>query len=174
MSNDSDPQAASDTLWANIESIDLGPIRFKLLNDDHGGGWSRELVELVEPWYRRFLFLNAKYHKTGRAIVPNRLIDEFWHTHILDTEKYEADCIQTIGYFLHHFPYFGMRGSEDATNLATSFSDTMELYEAEFGERPDFTASLTGAHAADCANACGSPCSTGGDESYSMAWRPTA
>src|SRR5439155_1429263 len=35
---------------------------------------------------------------------------------------------------LHHFPYFGMRGEEDAANLAEAGNTTNRLYEKEFGE----------------------------------------
>lgn len=51
---------------------------------------------------------------------------------ILDTEKYAQDCERVFGYFLHHFPYFGMRGEEDAAKLAASAGETKGLFEQEF------------------------------------------
>ena len=65
----------------------------------------------MELEYRRFLTLMKKYpHEQTSPLVD---VDMFWHYHILDTMKYAADCEAVFGYFLHHFPYVGMRGEED-------------------------------------------------------------
>ena len=118
-----------------IMALDLAPIKVKLMEPDEGLGWSRNQCDLVEVWYKRYLVLSLLYPE--ESIVPNREIDEFWHQHILDTRKYADDCQATFGYFLHHFPYFGMRGEEDAKNLASSFAKTLDLFQAEFGESLD-------------------------------------
>jgi hypothetical protein len=68
-----------------------------------------------------------------KAIVPSSVVDDFWHLHILDTQKYYADCELFLGYFLHHFPYFGMRSEEDAQNLKTAWENTLAIYEEYFG-----------------------------------------
>jgi hypothetical protein len=62
------------------------------------------------------------------SVVPTHDIDEFWHQHILDTRKYAEGCQNALGQFLHHFPYFGMRGDEDRNNLDKSFRQTRELH----------------------------------------------
>ena len=67
-------------------------------------------------------------------IVPSKEVDGFWHQHILDTRKYAEDCDTLFGFFLHHFPYFGMRGVQDEANLAAAFAETRRIYEATFGE----------------------------------------
>ncbi len=54
--------------------------------------------------------------------------------HILDTRKYAADCETTFGYFLHHFPYLGLRGEEDAQALQAAFLEMQRLTVEEFGE----------------------------------------
>lgn len=115
-----------------IAELDLRPIKVKLMDSHSGECWSQEYTDHVEVWYRRFLLLSQKYPST--AIVVNDAIDTFWHYHILDTRKYAEDCQAVFGHFLHHFPYFGMRGDEDAANLQRSFSNTMQLIELEFGE----------------------------------------
>jgi hypothetical protein len=51
----------------------------------------------------------------------------------LDTQKYQEDCERVFGYFLHHFPYFGMRGEEDAENLKHAWAESCALYEKRFG-----------------------------------------
>ena len=129
---------------ANVMALDLECIKFKLVNSDEGPGWSREKVEDVCVQYRRFLFLCAT---VGKGIVPTKDIDEFWHYHILDTRKYAEDCEHAFGFFLHHFPYLGMRGEEDAALLKQYFENTKELYHQEFGVE-------YGVGSADCEN-CG-------------------
>ena len=47
------------------------------------------------------------------------------------------DCDKVFGGFLHHFPYFGMRGAEDAAALSQAYDETLSLYEAEFGLAPE-------------------------------------
>ncbi|MEK7148414.1 MAG: hypothetical protein AAB770_00685 [Patescibacteria group bacterium] len=114
-----------------IDQLDLGPIKVKLMRED-GENWSLEQVNMAEKWYKRFLFLNLMH--PSLSIVPTKVIDTFWHYHILDTMKYAKDCQNVFGYFLHHFPYFGMRGDEDAKNLDDAFANTKDLFHREFGE----------------------------------------
>ena len=68
-------------------------------------------------------------------------MDKFWHAHILDTRKYIEDCERVFGCYLHHFPYFGMRGADDAAALARAGERTRALYEEEFGAKPGRTGS---------------------------------
>lgn len=120
-----------------IEALDLGPIKFKLMDREEGAGWSREFVEHMEVQYKRYLTLVAKYpHET---IAPAKDVDRFWHAHILDTRKYMDDCKRVFGFYLHHFPYFGMRGPDDAAALARAGERTRQLYEADFGARSGST-----------------------------------
>lgn len=114
-----------------LEELDLSPIKEKILLNE---SFTRELVEVIEKWYKRFLFLNYKY--PTHSIVPNELIDLFWHNHILDTRKYSTDCINLFGSFLHHFPYFGMRGEEDRNQLNIAYEQTKKFFLLEFGEIP--------------------------------------
>ena len=65
--------------------------------------------------------------------MPSKLVDKFWHLHILDTEKYIEDCRHCFGSILHHFPYFGMRGDQDAANLQSAYGKTFVLYQQAFG-----------------------------------------
>ena len=128
---------------AAIDALDLGCIKLKLMDRDEGYGWSREFADQMELAYRRFLTLMAKYpHET---IAPSKDVDRFWHAHILDTLKYAEDCQGVFGYFVHHFPYFGMRGEGDAKNLAAAAERTRALYEREFGARVGENAAFCGA-----------------------------
>jgi hypothetical protein len=123
---------AQEQIIASIQALDLSPIKFKLMDTEEGHGWSREYADRIEIEYKRFLTLLVKYPEA--SIAPSKVVDKFWHGHILDTMKYAEDCHHVFGYFLHHFPYFGMRGNDDAANLAAA-SDTMHrLYRQEFGD----------------------------------------
>lgn len=113
-----------------IDSIDLSPVKFKLV-EEHG--WAREKADTMEREYRRFLYLCTSQAEV--PVVPSEDIDEFWHNHILDTRKYATDCQEVFGRFVHHFPYLGMRGEEDAKLLQRSFEETKGLYERVFGEK---------------------------------------
>src|SRR6267142_2382632 len=117
---------------AAIQALDLDPIKFKLMDAEEGQGWSREYVDQMAIEYKRFLTLSVKY--PDETIAPSKDVDKFWHGHILDTMKYAEDCQNVFGYFLHHFPYFGMRGEEDAANLAEAGRTANRLYEKEFGD----------------------------------------
>lgn len=122
------PQEMVEAIFA----LDLDPIKVKLMDAKEGQGWSRDEAERHELQYRRFLALLARY--PDEVIVPDTDVDKFWHAHILDTMKYAEDCQDIFGYFLHHFPYFGLRGEEDAANLSQAARNTKRLYQKEFGD----------------------------------------
>lgn len=115
-----------------IHQLDLGCIKFKLMDAEEGKGWSRAKVDKVEILYKRFLILKAK--NPSVSVVPTHDIDDMWHAHILDTAKYIDDCNEIFGFYLHHFPYLGMRGTEDRKNLEQAFATTREMFIREFGE----------------------------------------
>jgi 3D (Asp-Asp-Asp) domain-containing protein len=48
--------------------------------------------------------------------------------------KYAKDCEQAFGYFVHHYPYIGMRGKEDEQVRLDSGERMRTLYEATFGD----------------------------------------
>lgn len=141
MRSDESQQTLND-----IAALDLEPIKFKLVTEC---GHAREDVEVLDKWYRRFLFLTVKYRT--RPIVVSEAIDEFWHQHILDTRKYASDCEAVFGKgeFLHHFPYFGLRGEADQQALRVAYQATLELMRQEFGETPDEELRVLGTNAAD-------------------------
>nr|WP_229416175.1 hypothetical protein [Massilia sp. PDC64] len=112
--------------------LDLEPIKTKLMHVESGEGWSLDKANAVEKEYRRFLCLMKMYPE--EAIAPLVDVDTFWHYHILDTMKYAVDCEQAFGYFVHHYPYVGMRGGDDDQFRIDSGERMQSLYEATFGE----------------------------------------
>jgi hypothetical protein len=115
-----------------IAELDLEPIKVKLMHKESGEGWSLERANAIEFEYRRFLILMKKYPDEQTAPLVD--VDTFWHYHILDTLKYAADCEAVFGYFLHHFPYIGLRGEADEEAHQRVGERMKELYEATFGE----------------------------------------
>jgi len=123
--------AEVEAALARVAELDFSMLKHKLGQEK---GWSSEYQEEVEYLYRRYLALNIVY--PDRKICPTGPIDEFWHAHILDTRAYERDCEYLFGHFLHHFPYFGMRGPEDYTALQSAFDDSRDLFIRHFGVDP--------------------------------------
>lgn len=136
------------------ERLDLGNVRMKLSDPEEGKGFSDEQCDLAEGEYRKFLALHLLFPDAD--IVPCHLVDDIWHQHILDTIAYRQDCDRIFGRFLDHFPYFGMRGDEDARDLLDAYDDTLAKYESQFGATPEGTWRMVDAKA-KCHNKPGGP-----------------
>lgn len=134
----------------DIEALDLTLIKQKLQDKEESEGWSTDRCDQIEIEYKRFLVLKRAYPE--KDIVPNGSIDKFWHQHILDTAKYAVDCHDLFGYFLHHYPYFGMNGEQDAKNLTAAFEETKYLYKKHFGV--DYIGSAKRCKAPKCRTQC--------------------
>lgn len=118
-----------------IDSIDFSMLIHKLAIPDANISriWCPEMAKIAVDYYRNFLWLLRKYG-TKEVLAPSTEIDEIWHHHILDTYKYHEDCRAIFGTYLHHYPYFGMRGATDSVELVEAFSRTQALHYEEFGE----------------------------------------
>lgn len=89
--------------------------------------WTLERASKAEVEYRKFLALIKQ--NAGFMIVPwldekgRDDLDQFWHQHILDTQKYENDCKQIFGKIIHHDPHVA-KGSDKEKQAAKM---TLEL-----------------------------------------------
>lgn len=137
-----------------IANLDLEMVKMKLREPEEGENWTHEQCDSAELEYKRYLQLCKKY---GKGIVPNKIMDTFWHYHILDTRAYHTDCNTIFGHYLHHFPYFGMRGEQDALDLKNAFLQTKEKYRDTFGEEIARDSHTDCWH--DCENRCWHACS---------------
>jgi hypothetical protein len=117
-------------MWGAIDALDFERIKAKLLHR-HRGAMTSEAVAHAEAGYRQFLKLAAKY--PDEPVVPNEEVDEFWHMHILDTQRYAADCERIFGYVMHHNPYMGIDGEEDEARLLEAAERSEKLFAREFG-----------------------------------------
>ncbi|TAK57493.1 hypothetical protein EPO17_01820 [Patescibacteria group bacterium] len=121
------------TQIAAIQALDFEMIKRKLmLPPDEGKSFTQEQADEAEKWYKRYLTLMVL--RPDHVHVPNGPIDAFWHQHILDTQRYGADCEQCLGFFLHHYPYFGLNGPDDAQNRDRAFDQTNAFYREIWGE----------------------------------------
>lgn len=154
----------AEVVKTRIAELDLEPIKFKLADTEK---YDAKEIAVVDKWYRRFLFMAWKMPKT--AVVVPEPIDKMWHHHILDTRKYADDCKTVFGEFLHHFPYFGLRGDEDARALRVAFQKTSELMQGEFGEnsaeelaqlRPEWAEEDAASSCSDCSGIWAMPSSS--------------
>ena len=161
--------------FKTITELDLEPIKVKLMHEESGEGWSLERANAVEFEYRRFLYLMKKFPQEQTA--PLQDVDTFWHYHILDTLKYATDCQAVFGYFLHHFPYIGLRGAPDEAAHHRVGERMKQLYEATFHEpyvRADreataFSGARTAFSGAPAATAFSGAHTTGGQTAFSGA-----
>lgn len=114
-----------------VDAIDLEPIAFKLMYPEPDvTNMSLADADQAVAQYRAFLTLCAWY--PDESIVPTKAIDEVWHTHIQDTEKYAEDCLTAFGRMVHHFPYFGLRGADDRAAWEAAGKRTWALFRDHF------------------------------------------
>jgi hypothetical protein len=122
---------------AAIQAMDLESVKVRLMDPELGEGWTQEYADSIETAYRTYLSMLAKYQEHAEDIMLAKDVDEFWHTHILQTMKYADDCQGVFGAFLHHNPHVGRRTAEDMEKRAASAEATRRLYANEYGDRSD-------------------------------------
>jgi hypothetical protein len=113
-----------------VGQLDFSKINKKLQYDDPKR-WNDKTIAETEEAYRRFLALNLLYPNKNLAVT--RLLDDYWHNHILDTRKYAADCEKVFGKLLHHYPYFGLPGEKDEGENVPALAVTQRIWEQAFG-----------------------------------------
>jgi hypothetical protein len=106
-----------------IQELDLEPIKYKLIKEQN---WTIDKADKVEKLYKTYLLLFALYPHEEH--VPTQDIDDMWHGHILDTQKYMADCQDIFGYYLHHYPYLGLMDAADVVRATAQFDATRQRF----------------------------------------------
>jgi hypothetical protein len=107
---------------ADIMALDLEAQGFKLCLEE---GWTVEQVDEAIGRYRAFL--HAIRHHPGHPLAPSKQVDTVWHAHILDTERYISDCQRLFGRYVHHYPYSGLLGEDEAEMQRHHFEKTQEV-----------------------------------------------
>ncbi len=116
-----------------IQQLDLESVKLRVMDAELGEGWTREYAESIEAAYKTYLSMVVKYQDQAEDIMLSKDVDEFWHTHILQTMKYADDCQKVFGTFLHHNPHIGERTPEVLEKRVELAEKTRHLYEREFG-----------------------------------------
>src|SRR5712692_392045 len=129
---------------ASIRALDLESVKIRLMDPELGEGWSREYAEGIEQGYRTYLTMLAKYQDHAEDILLSKDVDEFWHTHILQTIKYTEDCETVFGKYLHHAPHIGEVTSADIEKRIALAEKTRRLYQQEFGNTQNYEAAWSG------------------------------
>jgi hypothetical protein len=119
---------------AAIRALDLESVKSRLMDAEVGKGWSREHADDVETAYKNYLTMLVKYQDDAEDILLSKDVDEFWHTHILQTAKYADDCQNVFGTFVHHSPHLGPRSEAVQQKRSDLAEKTRALYEREFGD----------------------------------------
>src|SRR5712691_9729680 len=133
-----------EQLITAINALDLESVKIRVIDPELGKGWTREHAEGIERGYRTYLTMLAKYPDHAEDILLSKDVDEFWHTHILQTIKYTEDCEEVFGKYLHHAPHIGEVTSADKEKRVALAEKTRSLYQKEFGDEEDYNAAWAG------------------------------
>src|SRR5712675_1221856 len=133
-----------EQVMAAIHALDLESVKIRMMDPELGEGWTREYAEGIEQGYRNYLTMLAKYQDHAEDILLSKDVDEFWHTHILQTIKYTEDCEVVFGKYLHHAPHIGEVTSAVKEKRMILAEKTRRLYQREFGDEQDYDAAWAG------------------------------
>jgi hypothetical protein len=112
---------------AAIQSLDLEPVKLRMMDAELGEGWTQEYADSIEVAYKTFLIMLVKFPDDAEDILVSKDVDEFWHNHILHTLKYAEDCQKVFGNFLHHNPQPVARSVADLQKRRESAEKTCAL-----------------------------------------------
>jgi hypothetical protein len=129
---------------AAIQALDLEPVKLRVMDPELGEGWTRDYADSIETAYKTYLTMLVKYQDHAEDILLSKDVDEFWHTHILQTMKYADDCDKAFGAFLHHQPHIGEVTEADQEKRAMLAEKTRRLYQMEFGSENAGAAAWSG------------------------------
>jgi hypothetical protein len=127
-----------------IQGLDLEPVKLRVMDPKLGEGWTREYADSIEIAYKNYLTMLVKYQDDAEDILLAEDVDEFWHTHILQTIKYADDCQSVFGNFLHHSPHVGEVSQADLEERDEKAEKTRQLYQREFGSAQHAEAAWNG------------------------------
>jgi hypothetical protein len=83
-----------------IHNLDLEAVRKRLITKK---GWTSAHADRMIEEYREYLAL-FYFHPEDELVPPSQDLDDVWHEHILDTQRYSEDCQRVFGRFIHHVP----------------------------------------------------------------------
>jgi len=117
-----------------ILQIDWQPLLLGLQHHEKTKSWLWQDQASAIVKYALFLYLAQMY--PHHQLVPTTEIDEVWHLHLLNTEKYLSDCEYLLGYYLHHKPFFGLYNNFEKRQLQIHRDATINLFITHFHLNP--------------------------------------
>jgi hypothetical protein len=123
-----------EVMLATIQALDLESVKTRIMDPKLGEGWTRAYADSIERAYKTYLSMLVKNPDDAEDIMLSKDVDEFWHTHILQTIKYHEDCEAVFGKYLHHQPHIGELTEADIARREALAEKTRVLYEREFGD----------------------------------------
>lgn len=99
---------------------------------------SLELANKKVDAYKEFIALKTMLGREednahARIISPTSEIDEVFHLHVLDTEKYSGQIKRMTGRMIHHYP----DDAHDVEGRRERLNNLAVLYQAAFGKDPE-------------------------------------
>jgi hypothetical protein len=96
-------------------------------------GWSLTYSMKVIEEYKKFIYLSIV---TGRSLTPSDEVDQAWHLHLIYSYSYWVEMCSNLlgGAKLHHGPTKG--GEKERVRFDNQYSETLRIYEEEFGYPP--------------------------------------
>jgi hypothetical protein len=133
-----------EVMLAAIQALDLESVKVRVMDPKVGEGWTQEYADSIERAYKTYLSMLVRNPSDAEDIMLSKDVDEFWHTHILQTIKYHDDCEAVFGKYLHHQPHIGELTEADLAKREVLAEKTRRLYEREFGDAGASTAAWSG------------------------------
>jgi hypothetical protein len=115
---------------AVLEGLDFLPYIERIHLEDYKLPKTSDLLAVREA--KRFLALPLLVPEPEHKFVPATIVDEVWHSFILDTEVYMAACNQIYGRYLHHKPRSN-RAETVAESIGLPYRYTKDLLDHMFG-----------------------------------------
>lgn len=101
---------------AAIPNFDLTHVMSRVAKENPD--WTPERLNSAENAYRVFM-AQAKATPREEHHNPSKDMDEVWHSHILHTRQYVADCSAYFGFFFHHTPFIGDEEKDSKMAMCT-------------------------------------------------------
>lgn len=108
---------SDESFEQRLAKLDLKPVMAHVQEEY---GFNDEELGRAEELYRHFLRLIASRKPNEAVLVPPRIVDLVWHSHVLTTMRYADDCQYLFGRFIHHIP---MAGDKRMSHLNESTLD---------------------------------------------------
>lgn len=119
-------QRAKEALERGLQ-FDLQAVRRRFIKDNPAHAMNAQRIELE---FLRYTSIIAAH--PGQSFPMGGLVDDYWHTFLLFTERYAAFCDSVVGEFIHHVPEdddsLGEKGSDDVNRLLSSYHACFGTY----------------------------------------------